>query len=770
MPYLRRMKKLLYLILFLPAIPALAQPKTRIVATDLTRIKTVGNVTISPDGQQAVYTLTTIEPGTDQSADSRSTDNRAVEYDYRTHLYLTDRNPNTTRALTHGTESARQPAWSPDGKSLAFVRNVKGKPQIFVMPLGNGGGEGYQLTTGKYGASGPQWSPDGSRILFESTVTMSELLADSLLNPGKRPPVWSAEKPGFANNNFLKPDKWTKANPDGSLAEIRAYLAKDVEDKKAKVINRLNFQGESGTEPEMTFTHLFTIVPREGATARPLSRGFYSFGSPVWLPNGAGILAVTDRDTLNHPDREQDAAIVFLPANGSGNRTVVLGKAGNSYGSPAPSPDGRRLAFLSSPSAGVNYGQLSLAKLAGFTASEVQAVTFNRAAGSLQWATQTLQTGKRKRDTTSVQALFFTAQSNGGIPLYRLNPESQEISFLTDFNTGITSFDVRGFETVFARTQVSNPSELYIATFEPRPVYEGKLKTGETWTNIGETKLTNHNDWVAGKLLSTPEKRTFQNALGQAVEYWIMKPSRIDPVKKHPLLLNMHGGPTAMWGPGEPSMWHELQFMCSQGYGVVYANPRGSGGYGLAFQQANTNDWGTGPADDVLKAATDAAREAWVDTSRQVITGGSYAGYLTAWIVGHDNRFKAAFSQRGVYDLTTFMGEGNAWRLVPNYFAYPWTAEGKRVLDANSPYTFVENIRTPLLIKHGENDLRTGVIQSEMLYKSLKILGRPVEYVRMPGATHELSRSGNVRQRIDRILRIYEFFERYVGESSSTAK
>jgi dipeptidyl aminopeptidase/acylaminoacyl peptidase len=751
------MKKILYLLLFWPTLAALAQPKIRIVATDLTRIKTVGGVTISPDGQQAVYTLTTTEPTPDQPADGRP-----AEYDYRTHIYLTDRNPATSRALTHGTESARQPAWSPDGKSLAFVRAIKGKPQIFVMPL-TGGGEGYQLTNSKYGASNPQWSPDGSRILFESSLTMSELMSDSLVNPGKRPPVWSAEKPGFKTNDFLKSDKWTKANPDGSLAEIRAYLAKDVEDKKAKVITRLNFQGEATTEPDLSFVHLFTIMAREGAVAKPITRGFYSFSGPTWLPSGAGVLAVTDYDTLAHPDREQDAAIVFLPATGTGTRTVVLGKTGNSYTSPAPSIDGRWLACLSSPSAGVNYGQLSLAKLSGINTSEIQAISFNRAAGSLRWATQVLQAGKRKRDTTSVQALFFTAPSNGGIPLYRLNPETQEVSFLTDFNTGITSFDVHGFEAVFARTQVANPSELYVATFEPRPVYEGKLKTGETWTNIGETKLTNHNDWVLGKLISTPEKRTFQNELGQAVEYWIMKPSRLDPVKKHPLLLNMHGGPTAMWGPGEPSMWHELQFMCSQGYGVVYANPRGSGGYGLTFQQANTNDWGTGPANDVLTAATDAAREAWVDTSRQVITGGSYAGYLTAWIVGHDNRFKAAFAQRGVYDLTTFMGEGNAWRLVPNYFAYPWTAEGKRVLDANSPYTFVENIKTPLLIKHGENDLRTGIVQSEMLYKSLKVLGRPVEYVRMPGATHELSRSGNVRQRIDRILRIYEFFERYVG-------
>ncbi|TAG67853.1 MAG: S9 family peptidase, partial [Runella slithyformis] len=168
-------------------------------------------------------------------------------------------------------------------------------------------------------------------------------------------------------------------------------------------------------------------------------------------------------------------------------------------------------------------------------------------------------------------------------------------------------------------------------------------------------------------------------------------------------------------------------------------------------------------AEDVLAAATDAAKQAWVDTARQVITGGSYAGYLTAWIVAHDHRFKAAFAQRGVYDLTTFLGEGNAWRLIPSYFNLPWNDKTEGVLTSNSPYSFVDKIRTPLLIKHGENDLRTGIIQSEMMYKSLKILGKEVEYVRMPGATHELSRTGNVRQRIDRMLRIYEFFERFVG-------
>ena len=709
-----------------------AQTKTKVTATDLTRVKQVGGIELAPDGQRAVYTLATIEPNPDQKE----------EYEYKTHIYLTGLKPGDGKALTRGSESARQAVWSPDGQRIAFVRSVKGKGQIFIMPLD--GGEAWQLTNGTYGASSPLWSPDGKRIAFTSGLTMTQLLADSLVNPGKNGPIWSLEKPGFTNNDFIKKDKKIKPNPDGSLAEIRAYLDKDVEDKKAKVINRLNFQGESTTEPELNFSHVYIVDVTEGATPKPLTRGFSSYQGGNWLPNGQGLLVVTDRDSLKHPDREQDNAIVYVPADGSATRKVILAEAGKSYRSPEISPDGKQLAFLVNPSEGVNFAQIGLATLSGTSASGVELVTFDRAANGLNWATAPAS-AKGKKGTAGY-AIYFTAPANGGSPLYRLDPATRQVTQLTDFTQGVTSFDANGNRVVLARTEVANPSELYVTDA----------------TAKAQTKLSNHNDWVAQRQLSMPEKRTYKNSLGQTVDYWIMKPAFFDAAKTYPLLLNMHGGPTAMWGPGEPSMWHEFQYMCSQGYGVVYANPRGSGGYGLNFQRANIKDWGTGPAEDVLAAVTDAAKEKWVDTSRQVITGGSYAGYLTAWIVGHDNRFKAAFAQRGVYDLTTFLGEGNAWRLIPNYFAYPWSADAK-VLTTNSPYTFVQNIKTPLLIKHGENDLRTGPIQSEMMYKSLKILGRPVEYVRMPGATHELSRSGNVRQRIDRILRIYEFFERYVG-------
>ena len=710
------MKKLFLLFCLITNLSLAQTGKDKILVTDMTKLKTVANVAISPDGKRAIYALRTNEPN--------ETDK--LDFDYRSHLWLTDFQG--VKQLTRGLESVGGASWSADSKQITFARNVKGKFQIFIMPLD--GGEAIQLTDLKYGANNPQYSPDGSKILFTINVTLSELLKDSVLNPTKKLPSWSMEKAGFKSNDFLKTDKKIKANPDGTLEEIRAYLDKDVEDKKAKVFNRLNFQGEATTEPEIKFNLLFVMEAKEGAKPMQISRSFWSLNGAVWSADSKQVYATCGRDSLQHPDREQNMVIVRMNIDGSNLRQLV-GEKGNSYNNVTLSPDGKMMVFTMSKSDVLSYSQIMLANADG---SNVIPIVFDRAVNNFEWSD----------DSKSVH---FAANSNGAIPMYRLDVQSKKVERLSDLESGISSFDIAQNRIVYAKTEVKNPSELYSADLMMK----------------SPVKLSSHNDnFLKNKALSFPEKRTYMNSKGLTVEYWIMKPANFEVGKKYPLLLNMHGGPTAMWGPGEASMWHEFQYMCSQGYGIVYANPRGSGGYGKEFQFANYQDWGTGPAEDVLAAATDAAKQAWVDTARQVITGGSYAGYLTAWIVGHDHRFKAAFAQRGVYELTTFMGEGNAWRLTPNYFGWPWDAKSKEILDRESPYSYVDKITTPLLIKHGENDLRTGPIQSEMMYKSLKILGKEVEYVRMPGATHELSRTGNVRQRIDRMLRIYEFFERYI--------
>ncbi|MBL0134533.1 MAG: S9 family peptidase [Chitinophagaceae bacterium] len=698
-----------------------AQSPSPVTVTDMLKIKNISSVQLSPDGKQVVFSVLSIEP-----EDSK------WEYKYATQLWITTADGSSApRPLTTSKEGASQPTWSPDGKQIAFVRAAEGKPQIFLLSLE--GGEPKQLTKSKYGASSPRWNADGSALLFMGSISLKDLMTDSLLNPGKQVPSWSLEKPGFLHNENLQPSA-AKANPDGTIEEVRAYLENNEKDKKAKVLNKLNFQEESTTSGELNFSHVFLLQLKDPGNPKPITKGFYSFSNPQFIKGTNKILLEGDVNETTHPDRTLETQLYTVNNDGSGLKKL-LGKNDYNYSGSSISPSGKWIALQQGATGFVAIPTLSLLPIDG-SEKDLIPIPFDRNIGNIIWS-------------EDEKTLWFSAQSNGGVTLNKVDIGSRKVTTLTDFNSGIGSYSIKGDKLVFVKTAVENPFELYSANSNA----------------ANPIRISSFNyDWVQQKKLSYPEKFSFKNEKGLTVEYWVMKPTNYEPGKKYPVVLEIHGGPTAMWGPGENSMWHEFQFWCSKGYGVVYANPRGSGGYGQEFLKANVKDWGNGPMQDVLTALTKAtAASPWADTSKMVVTGGSYAGYLIAYIISHDNRFKAACSQRGVYDLRTFFGEGNAWRLVPNYFGgYPWEKTVLPILERESPITYVQNITTPYIMFHGENDLRTGVIQGEEMFKSLKVLGRPVEYVRHPGATHEITRSGNNRQRIDQMLRTWEFFERYI--------
>ena len=719
---LLHMRKLIaaLLLVFVTIFSFAQNGKEPVKVTDMLKINSAGAVSLSKDGSKALFTVTSIEPDGESK----------LEYKYVTQIWIVNTDRSSAPKQLTSKENSMQPVFSPDGKQIAFVRTVDSKPQIFLLPLD--GGEAMQLTKYKYGAGNPKWSPDGKQILFAASIPLRDLLKDSILNAGKEIPKWSFEKPGFEKNPQLKMSA-AKADPDGNIEEIKAYLDNNAIDKKAKVVNKLNFLDELDVNADISFNHFFITDPKTDAKPVAVTKGFYRFNFADFTPDGKQLILAGDIDSLQHPDRSLESEIFIANADGS-NLRKLLGEEGKNYNSPRISPSGKWLAFQYGNISFVSVPALAIIPING-SPKDIIELPFDRTKGNITWS-------------NDEKYIYFSAQSNGGQPVYRVDLNSKKTEQLTDYDSGISSFDVVNNKLVFVKTAVVNPYELYLADAGAK----------------NQIKISSFNsEWIAGKKLSLPEKHSFKNETGMEVEYWVMKPTNYEAGKKFPLLLNIHGGPSAMWGPGESSMWHEFQYFCSKGYGVVYCNPRGSGGYGIDFLRGNMNDWGTGPTKDVLTALDKTVAEGWADTAKLVVTGGSYAGYLVAWIISHDNRFKAACSQRGVYDLATFFGEGNAWRLVPNYFGgYPWEPATKAILERESPINYVQNITTPYIIFHGDNDRRTGFVQSEMLYHSLKVLGRPVEYVRHPGGTHELTRSGNNRQRIDQMLRTFEFFERYI--------
>jgi dipeptidyl aminopeptidase/acylaminoacyl peptidase len=678
-----------------------AQDRRPIQANDLYRIRTASAVVFSPDGDRIAYVVTQID-----SADNA----------YHRHLWVADAKRRVVRQLTRGKVSDGSPAWSPDGSRIAFVSDRSGTgPQIYILPID--GGEPWQLTDMEDGAWRPIWSPDGRQLFFSSGLTTQDLRERAV-------GVDSTHAQSAVTDTAM----W------GSMAAIRNWLAKNASEEEPAVITRLDFQGERALIPIESWTHLY-VVDIEDGEPRRLTRGAYDFEDPAISPDGRSIAFVARITEDVHPDYSLKSDLHIMDLDTGEWRKLDIPRY--SISAAAWSPDGRRIAFAARDTTDRSsaHSQIGLIDWAADSSTVMWLTTsLDRSARSFRWA-------------PDGESIFFTAGVHGTVPIYRVRLDDGQIRQVVSGERGVLSFDISKDDLVYVITEPANPSEVYIAQTDGRD----------------ERALTQLNtEWLATVHVQAHEGFYYRSFDDRRIQAWLIKPVGETPGGKSPLVVEIHGGPHAMWGPGEPTMWHEFQLMAANGFLVLYTNPRGSDGYGREFKSVIERGWGDGPMRDVLTAVDTIVQRGVVDEERMVVTGGSYAGYLTAYLVGHDHRFKAAVAQRGVYDLATFFGEGNAWRLVPWEFnAYPW--EDPDILRRESPITYAHEIRTPLLIMHADRDLRTGVSQSEMLYRTLKVLRRPVEYVRYPREGHDLSRTGEPLLRVDRLLRMLEFFDRHLG-------
>ena len=597
----------------------------------------------------------------------------------------------------------------------------------------------------------------------------------------------------------VRPD--TAAAPDGTLTQVRRWMHQNRRSGTALVSSRLELHGERRLQPTPTYRHHYVVdVPpgiRAGRPPRPTPRlvtgGYRSYGQADWLPGGGQVVVSGMPATNRSPDRVRRRTLYVADLDRSRLRRLLHIE---NYALTAPSvtTDGSTVAFrLESlaPSSDAP-AEIGLFALDGRSQPRILTSALDRDVTSIQWAPDGWY-------------LYTTAPSEGGRPLFRFPPFAQdttdrapqapnptlptdrassrntftfdstmvrpaEAEQLTSAARAIHSFDVTDATAVYASTDPKTPSALYANTVS---------------FNNERPLATPNAEWLARRQVATPDRMTVSHD-SLDITGWVTRPVAFADSLRHPLFVQARGGPSALSAPYTPETWFQRQYLAGRGLGLVEGFPRGSAGFGTAFRHANDQNWGPGPARDLLALADSAAALSWTDSTQVALGGTGYGGTLTAWTLGQTDRFAAAVALNGVYDLPALLDGGRAGRLVPEEFGgYPWEGVPPRslgdpvlssrlpssdstaqtpwtALHRNSPLTYAHLIRTPLLVMQGGADRRVGPSQGERLYKRLKILDRPVEYVRYPGVGHNMSASASPRQLLDRLVRTHEFLARFL--------
>ncbi len=677
-----------------------------ITPADLRELVMIDDVRLSPDGAAVVFVRSTVN----------WTDNAQATNLWMQSLRQADAPP---QPLTRsGKDSV--PRWLADG-TLCFLSTRGEQAAVYRLPSC---GEPYPVATHGNGVKAFHCSADGQRIAFCAPMRADECetedRASSDAEPGPLKDAWE-----------LKREKEQRQHEEELRLDPRR-------------ITRVPYR--SGTTFfDDRFMHIYVADLADPALVKPgrpkrLSPNdtAFDFDAPHWSADGRYLYSTYSRDPESGELFRYTDVVRFdvaSPERGFARLALV----GYSCYSPLPSPDGRWLALLRSLDDPAAYQPVTLAVArVKDDALEVVAdltAALDRTVGDFRWS-------------PDGRWLYFTLRSEGRTNLWRAamgDPASARPEQLTFDDHEITSFDVAADgRVVFAASTPKDPSALYL--LEP----DGSVRV-----------LYQPNaDFLRQHAVGDVEMLRYESD-GHCIQGWLFTPADFDPQRRYPLVVQMHGGPHTMWGAATRSMWHEVQAMLGAGYLVFYCNPRGSDGYGRDFWHANRADWGDGPMRDVLAGVDLICQRPYVDTRRLYLTGGSYAGYLTAWIIGRDHRFAAACAQRGVYNLISMRNTTD----VP-FFSdremggiTPW--DDVEALWRMSPISLVPNIRTPLLIEHSELDYRVPIEQAEQLFQALKLMKKEVKLIRWPREGHELSRSGEPRHRVERIQAIIEWFNQH---------
>ncbi len=621
--------------------------KRRFRPEDAYRLRTAGEPDLSPDGRRIAFAVAEAEEEKDRLCSS---------------IWVAAADGSSApRRFTEG-PADKSPAWSPDGRWLAYISAPDGKPErahVRLAPLDGG------VPTRVGDLPGPvsqfAWSPDSTRLVVVCRVGV----------------------------------------PDRAKASAAQRNAPRVVRGLAARLDGVGWQDGR--------RHLFVLEVEDGS-ARQLTRGEYDHADPSFSPDGDTIAFASDR----HPRRDDrqfrgDAWVV--PANGGRPRRLTNGKGRVAF--PVFSPDGAKIAFAGRETDEWNEDtHIFVVPADGSAGPERVAPELDRP--TVLWPglpAPFCWTGDRE--------LVMVVADHGSVTLHRARVGESRSRELVGGDVIIDGVAARpGRRTVvYTGSWPDRPSEAYATTTagaEPAPV----------------TQL--NDDLVAEVEFAPVGRTTIARADGTEVEYFtLLAPGRAP--ERLPLHVEIHGGPHASWPSGRWLALH--QALAAAGYAVMLPNPRGSTSYGQAFASGSTGDWGGADCDDILACCDDLIDRGVVDRGRQFVSGGSYGGFMTSWLVARTDRFRAATAVAAVIDqrsmaLTTEITEFEVF----NMGGTPWSRPEE--YEKRSPLTYLPSVNTPVLVVHWEGDLRVPISQGEELYTGLRLLGKQTEFVRYPGGFH----------------------------------
>ena len=628
---------------------------------------------------------------------------------YESSLWIVATSGGAPRQITAGSHDSGA-RWSPDGRRIAFLRATEkdGKPepaQIFILRMD--GGEARQLTNLAKGASAPEWSPDGHTIAFSSTTDPKD--AD---------------------------------HKDEEKSDVRVIT---------RAAYRLNGAGYFDTKHP---THVWTVQAPEiiaGAEkAKQLTSGPYSERVAAWARDGSRVYFLSDRD-LEPYYRPQSGDLYSISVSGGEPQRVL--HLDGMMRSVSLDPSGTRAAFVGAingnPIRSYSEPDLWIASLDGHATPKNLTANYDYDIGSGVGGDQAPPRGGSQNTpfwSKDGRFIFVIAAEEGRANLKRVDAETGKVEALTSGDQDVYSYSATpdGSRVAAAISTPTNIGDLFVTD-----VSSGRMR-----------RLTNVNERLFSEIkLSEPEMIWYQSFDGRRIQAWVQRPVDWGAAKKYPLILDIHGGPHSAYGY---TFDHEFQWMAAKGYIVLYPNPRGSTSYGQEFGNIIQYHYPGDDFKDLMAGVDELVRRGWVDPERMGVTGGSGGGVLTNWTVGHTDRFKAAVSQRSIADWRDFWYVADFTLFEPSWFrGAPWEEEAD--FKARSPITYVDKMKTPLMLIEGAADMRTpSGAGGEQMFRALKYRHIPTVMVQFPGETHELSRSGKPTHRVERLQHIVAWFDKWL--------